>query len=234
MSQVARYAKMTAREGKSDDLAKLLLAAAEELGDDPGCELYLVSHEADDPAAIWVTELWRSRAELEATIEAIKGSDEVAAARELTAAGEMIELELLGGKGPVRAGDGGEPFAIRTLTDSEDAAAKHGFSEVGEARFASDDLGAVGIGLSHHRLWPGARQAFGHSHRAAEEVYVVLSGSGRVRLDDEIADVGPLDAIRVAPEVVRGFEAGPEGLELIAFGERIKGDAEIVPEWWID
>ena len=62
----------------------------------------------------------------------------------------------------------------------------------------------------------------------------MLSGSGRVRLDDEIADVGPLDAIRVAPEVVRAFEAGPEGLELIAFGERIKGDAEIVPEWWTD
>ena len=88
MTQVARYAKMTAREGKSDDLAKLLLAAAEELGDDPACELYLVSHEAADPAAIWVTELWRSRPELEATIEAIKGSDEVAAARELTADGD--------------------------------------------------------------------------------------------------------------------------------------------------
>jgi uncharacterized cupin superfamily protein len=127
-----------------------------------------------------------------------------------------------------------EPFTIRSLTETEDSAARFGYSEVGEARFPSEDLGTGGIGLSHHRLRPGARQAFGHRHRAAEEVYVVLAGSGRVRLDDEIADVGPLDAIRVSPQVVRAFEAGPDSLEVLAFGERIKGDAEIVNDWWTD
>jgi hypothetical protein len=126
------------------------------------------------------------------------------------------------------------PYTIHALGDTEDSAAKFGYSEVGEARFPNEELGTGGIGLSHHRLRPGARQAFGHRHRAAEEIYVVLAGSGRVRLDDEVAEVGTLDAIRVAPQVVRGFEAGPDGLELLAFGERIKGDAEIVNQWWTD
>jgi mannose-6-phosphate isomerase-like protein (cupin superfamily) len=78
---------------------------------------------------------------------------------------------------------------------------------------------------------PGKRHAFAHRHQEAEEVYVVLSGSGRVKLDDEIVEVGPMDAIRVAPAVTRAFEAGPEGLELLVFGPRHEGDAEIVQDF---
>ena len=88
--------------------------------------------------------------------------------------------------------------------------------------------------MSHHHLRPGRRQAFGHRHERAEEVYLVLSGAGRVRLGDEIVEVGPLDAIRVAPPVMRAFEAGPDGLELLAFGPHHRGDGEIVPGWWSD
>jgi quinol monooxygenase YgiN len=99
MSRVARYGKMLAREGDGPKLAGLLLAAAEGLAEDPGCELYLVSHQAGDPDIIWVTELWRSQADLDAVIGRIQGSPEAAAAMALVQNAQMIELEPLGGKG---------------------------------------------------------------------------------------------------------------------------------------
>jgi mannose-6-phosphate isomerase-like protein (cupin superfamily) len=74
--------------------------------------------------------------------------------------------------------------------------------------------------------------AFGHRHENAEEVYVILAGSGRVKLDDEIVDVETMDAIRVSPEVTRAFEAGPAGIEVLAFGPRHEGDGELVQGWW--
>jgi mannose-6-phosphate isomerase-like protein (cupin superfamily) len=105
---------------------------------------------------------------------------------------------------------------------------------MGEVRFPNADLNTEQTGLSHHRLRPGARQPFGHRHQEAEEVYVVLAGSGRVKLDDEIREVRKLDAIRVAPEVTRNFEASDEGLELLAFGPRCEGDGELLHGWWED
>lgn len=125
-------------------------------------------------------------------------------------------------------------YTIHKLTDTQDMAPKYGLEEQGEARFATDDLAAEQTGVSLQRLHPGKRQAFGHRHDAAEEVYVVISGSGRVKLDDEIEEVGTLDAIRVAPAVTRAFEAGPDGLELLAFGPRRKGDGEVLQGWWTD
>lgn len=100
MTRVARYGKAVARPGNGEELARLLLEAARELGDDPGCELYLINHQADDPDLIWVTELWRSQADLDASIERIRGSDRVAASMALIESWEMVELEPLGGKGP--------------------------------------------------------------------------------------------------------------------------------------
>jgi mannose-6-phosphate isomerase-like protein (cupin superfamily) len=88
--------------------------------------------------------------------------------------------------------------------------------------------------VSHQRLKPGKRQAFAHKHDQAEEVYVVLKGSGRVKLDDEILDIDTLDAIRVSPGVIRQFEAGPDGIELLAVGPRRDGDGETLPGWWAD
>jgi uncharacterized cupin superfamily protein len=120
------------------------------------------------------------------------------------------------------------------LDTVEDDAAKHGFGEFGEARFATGDLDAQDTGISLHRLRPGRRQSFGHRHTAAEEVYVVLSGSGRIKLDDEIVELRTLDAVRVAPPVARCFEAGDDGMELIACGPRRRGDGEILPDWWTD
>ena len=126
------------------------------------------------------------------------------------------------------------PFTLKNLRDVEDSAQKFGIGEIQEARFAKDELGAEQTGLSHHRVRPGKRQAFGHRHDRAEEVYVVLSGSGRAKLEEKIVELDVLDAIRVAPGVTRAFQAGPEGLELLAFGPRADGDGELVPGWWSD
>jgi mannose-6-phosphate isomerase-like protein (cupin superfamily) len=126
------------------------------------------------------------------------------------------------------------PYTLKKLTDVDDSATKFGYGEVQEARFATRDLEAEHTGVSHHRVKPGKRQGFAHKHENAEEVYVVLAGSGRVKLDDEIVDIEALDAIRVAPGVTRQFEAGPDGIELIACGPRHEGDGELLPGWWAD
>jgi mannose-6-phosphate isomerase-like protein (cupin superfamily) len=126
------------------------------------------------------------------------------------------------------------PFTHKKLTDVKDSAPEFGMEEIQEARFAKDDLDAGQTGVSHHRLKPGKRTPFGHKHEQAEEVYVVIAGSGRMKLDDEIIEVETLDAIRVSPEVVRAFEAGDDGLEVIAAGTRHDGDGEIIQNWWAD
>jgi mannose-6-phosphate isomerase-like protein (cupin superfamily) len=126
------------------------------------------------------------------------------------------------------------PFTRKRLTDVKDSAPEFGLGDVQEARFAKGDLDAEQTGVSHHRLKPDERSPFGHRHEEAEEVYVVLSGSGRIKLDDEIVEVEALDAIRVAPEVTRAFEAGPEGIEILAVGARHDGDGEIIQNWWSD
>ncbi len=123
-------------------------------------------------------------------------------------------------------------FTIQNLRDVRDSAPDFGFGDHQEARFATEALEAQRTGFSFHVVKPGQRQGFGHRHESAEEVYVVISGSGRVKLEDEIRDLRPLDAIRVAPAVTRAFEAGPEGLELLAFGARHEGDGELVPGFW--
>ena len=121
-------------------------------------------------------------------------------------------------------------YTLKNLEDVEDSAPKFGFGETQEARFAHAALEAKDTGFSLHRVKPGRRQGFAHRHENAEEVYVVLSGSGRMKLDDEVIEVKRLDAIRVEPPVTRAFEGGPEGLEVLAFGPRHDGDGELVHE----
>jgi mannose-6-phosphate isomerase-like protein (cupin superfamily) len=103
-----------------------------------------------------------------------------------------------------------------------------------EARFGRKHLDSQHLGVSYFRYGPGVRSPIGHSHREQEEAYVVVSGSGLVRLDDDIVELGEWDVVRVAPAVVRGFEGGPAGLELIAIGaDRPEGgDGVRVDEWW--
>lgn len=126
------------------------------------------------------------------------------------------------------------PFTHKKLTDVKDSAPEFGVGDGMEARFAKDAFETEETGFSFHRLKPGKRQPFGHVHEEAEEVYVVVRGGGLLKLDDEIIEVETLDAIRVSPDVTRAFEAGDDGLEVIAFGARHDGDGEIVPNWWSD
>ena len=120
--------------------------------------------------------------------------------------------------------------------DVEDSAQKFGMGDVLEAHFARDDIEAKQFGLSLQRLKPNQRMPFGHRHARQEEVYVIVGGSGRLKVEDEVIDVRRWDAIRLDPDVVRNFEAGPHGLELIAFGapNTGMGDAEQVKGWWAD
>jgi mannose-6-phosphate isomerase-like protein (cupin superfamily) len=106
---------------------------------------------------------------------------------------------------------------------------------VQEARFPWRDLAAEATGLALLRVKPGQRQAFAHRHQMAEEIYVVLSGSGRIKLDDDVREIGPLDAIRIGPGVARGVEAGPDGVEFLAFGPHHEGESEMLgDEFWGD
>jgi mannose-6-phosphate isomerase-like protein (cupin superfamily) len=121
-------------------------------------------------------------------------------------------------------------YTIKNLDEVDDVAPRVGFDEVQEARFPKKDLNSETVGLAFLRVKPGRRQAFAHRHEQAEEIYVILAGEGRMKLDDEVIDVGPMDAVRVAPTVARAFEAGDEGLEIVVFGPHHAGDGEVLQE----
>jgi quercetin dioxygenase-like cupin family protein len=119
------------------------------------------------------------------------------------------------------------------LDDVEDAALANGFGDRWEARVARQARGAERTGLTLFRIRPGRRSPFSHRHREAEEIYVVLAGEGMVKLGDEPRPVRALDAIRIAPQVPRAFEAGPDGLELLVCGAHHEGDGEAVEDDWV-
>jgi quinol monooxygenase YgiN/mannose-6-phosphate isomerase-like protein (cupin superfamily) len=230
---IGRYVKFTAQPNRGDELAALLLRAADSLRDAPGCELYVINRSATNPDEIWVTELWLSQETLDASVEELgteAGRARVAEVMALLAGPpERIDVEPLGGVGYLAGGSG---YTHLNLEEVEDMAPRFGLGDVGEARFATGPLDASRTGLSHQRLRSGNRQGFAHRHQHAEEVFVVLAGNGRVRIDDDIREVRPLDAIRVAPTSTRAFEAGPDGLEFIVFGPHHRGDAVTDRTFW--
>jgi mannose-6-phosphate isomerase-like protein (cupin superfamily) len=128
-------------------------------------------------------------------------------------------------------------YAIKNLkSDVQDMAPQFELSPDLEARFARGDLEADNFAVSYLRVAPNFRMPFGHNHREQEELYVVLSGSGRLKLDEEVVEVGQYDAIRIPRETMRAFEGGPEGAELLLFGapRGESNDAEMEPGWWSD
>lgn len=125
-------------------------------------------------------------------------------------------------------------YSVKNLKQVDDSATQFGLSPNLEARFARKALDGENAGLSYQRLAPGFRVPFGHTHETQEEIYVVVGGSGRLKLDDEVVDVHQWDAIRVAPGTMRNWEAGPDGLEFIAFGAGQAGDAEMTQDWWTE
>ncbi len=125
-------------------------------------------------------------------------------------------------------------YSIKNLKQVEDSAADRG-ADI-EARFGRKHIDSDHLGVSYFRYGAGFRTSYGHRHREQEEAYVVVGGSGRMRLDDEIVELHQWDLIRVAPSVVRAFEGGADGLELIAVGaDRPEGgDGEMVHDFWTD
>ena len=125
-------------------------------------------------------------------------------------------------------------FSIVNLREVEDSASAAGMPEGMEARFPKRVLGSTIGALSLQRLAPGLRSPFGHRHARQEELYVIVEGGGRMKLDDEVVDVRRWDAVRVSPGTMRAFEAGPDGLELLAYGAPIadEPDVEMAPGWW--
>jgi mannose-6-phosphate isomerase-like protein (cupin superfamily) len=126
-----------------------------------------------------------------------------------------------------------EPYTQINLAEVEDAAPANGFEDRWEARVARVPLQSEQTGVTHFRLRPGKRSPFSHRHTRAEEVYVILAGSGRIKLGGDLLDVRALDAVRVRPDVPRALEAGPDGLEFLVVGPHHEGDGEPVDDPWV-
>jgi mannose-6-phosphate isomerase-like protein (cupin superfamily) len=126
-------------------------------------------------------------------------------------------------------------YTIKNLMDIEDSAGARAPGV--HARFARSHIDSEDLGVTYISYEPGVRSPMGHSHRVQEEVYVVVSGAGRIKLNDDLLDLRPWDVVRVAPSTVRAVEGGPEGIELIAIGSTRPegGDGVPAPEgWWTD
>jgi uncharacterized cupin superfamily protein len=125
-------------------------------------------------------------------------------------------------------------YTVVNLKEVEDQAPKFGLSPQLEMRMARVALGLENSGISYQRLAPSFRIPFGHKHKNQEEIYVLVGGSVRIKLEDEVVELKPFDAVRVHKDTMRGFEAGPEGAELIAIGapNTGPGDGDTVQGWW--
>lgn len=122
---------------------------------------------------------------------------------------------------------------VNLKSDVKDMAPEFGMEGI-ESRFARKNLELENSGLSYFRLEPGYRAPFGHTHSEQEEIYVVVSGSGRVAIGDEVVDVAEWDAVRIPAGTLHGFEAGADGAEILAFGapNTDNKDVEMQPGWW--
>ena len=127
-------------------------------------------------------------------------------------------------------------YTIQNLKDVEDQAPNFGLSPQLEARMARVPLELENFGVTYQRLGPNFRVPFGHKHKNQEEAYLVVSGSMRAKVEDEVVELKQWDALRVHKDTMRGFEAGPEGAEIIAVGapNTGPGDAEVEQDWWSD
>jgi quercetin dioxygenase-like cupin family protein len=125
-------------------------------------------------------------------------------------------------------------YTKRNLREVEDAARKFGMPDGLQSRFAREALELDNQGMTLFTLAPNFRVPFGHRHKEQEEVYVVVKGSARVKLEDEVVELATWDAVRIPPTTRRGMEAGPDGAEILAVGAPNVGfgDAEQLPDFW--
>jgi len=234
--KISRYAKATAKSGQGGELAGILLEAADANRAFEGCLQYEVHQSVFDPDTVWVTEAWADQDSIKASLEHESNQDLIEKARPLIEDMEVIELVPLGGiearLADPRAATPKPGYTLIQAEDVKDSAKEHGLSDVQEARFSTGDLESSQAGFSWFHVKPGQRQPFGHHHDRAEEIYYVASGSGRVKLDDDIVDLTEGSILRVAPEVIRCFEAGPEGMVYTASGQHFAKDGDVEPGWW--
>jgi mannose-6-phosphate isomerase-like protein (cupin superfamily) len=122
-------------------------------------------------------------------------------------------------------------YTVKNLKEVDDSATDN--PDV-EARFGRKHLDSEHLGVSYFRYGAGYRSSTGHSHREQEEAYIVVGGSGRMKLNDEIVELRQWDVVRVAPATIRATEAGPDGLEIVAVGaDRPEGgDGTPIKDWW--
>jgi mannose-6-phosphate isomerase-like protein (cupin superfamily) len=126
-------------------------------------------------------------------------------------------------------------YTHKNLREVDNMAPRFGFPPEMQSRFAQRALGLERTGLTHFTLAPGFRLPFAHRHEDQEEVYVVVSGSARIKVEDDVIDLNHLDAIRVSGDTLRNLEAGPDGAEILAFGESATQEqTEFVQGWWSD
>jgi uncharacterized cupin superfamily protein len=125
-------------------------------------------------------------------------------------------------------------YTIANLKEIEDSAGE--LAPQFEAHFGRKHLDSEHLGVSYFRYGPGFRSPVGHSHREQEEAYVIIGGSGRITLNDELVELRQWDVVRVAPQTVRAFERGPDGLEVMAVGADRPdgGDGVMAKDWWTD
>jgi mannose-6-phosphate isomerase-like protein (cupin superfamily) len=126
-------------------------------------------------------------------------------------------------------------YTKHNLSDVENQAPRFGMPDQLEARFARTAIEGQDLGLSLFRLEPNFRIPFGHKHAGQEEVYVVTKGSGRIKVEDEIIELDQWDAIRIDKDTMRDVEAGPDGIEYLAFGAGDDpSEVEMAQGWWDD
>lgn len=124
-------------------------------------------------------------------------------------------------------------YTVKNVKQIDNAAERFGIEGM-EARFGRTPLELEKFGFSYQALVPNYRQSFGHRHANQEEVYLVLRGGGRIKVEDEIVELKEWDAIRIPPGVARQLESGADGMELLAIGAPEGGDAEMLEGWWTD
>jgi mannose-6-phosphate isomerase-like protein (cupin superfamily) len=124
-------------------------------------------------------------------------------------------------------------YTVKNLKELENAAERFGIEGL-DTRFARRPLGLENFGFSLQSMTPNFRQPFGHSHAEQEEVYLVLRGGGRIKIDDDIVDLRQWDAIRVPAGTTRQLESGSDGMDLLAMGAPHAEDTEMLDGWWSD
>jgi uncharacterized cupin superfamily protein len=125
-------------------------------------------------------------------------------------------------------------YTKTNIKELDNAAEGFGLGDKLETRFARKAMGLEQFGFSYQKLQPDFRQPFGHVHSAQEEVYLVLEGSGRIKVEDEIVDLAQWDAVRVPGGVTRALESGSGGMTILAIGGNPAGDADMIKDWWVD